>query len=463
VVKVTATGWTVILNPPVKFWRPQGMCPLPIPSQGGNLEELRRLINIGTGAEADRNWALILAWLVAALRSRGPHPVLGLHGEQGSAKTTLARMLCNLVDPSTGTVRAEPRDIRDLAIAADHNWILAVDNISYIPDWLSDALCRLVTGSTIATRTLYENRAEELFVAQRPIILNGIGESTTRSDLLDRAILLHLPVIPAKARRTEEEIWSEFARIHPRILGALCDAVSAALLEHPKVKLNKLPRMADFATWAVAAESGLGLAPGAFMAAYDKNRAIANNLALECSPLYGAIERYLAPGRVTQQKTARALLLELDGFANDAERRQKGWPRSPNAFTGTLKRLAPNLRAVGIDVHLRRSQKGCLVTIKRTKGTKAAAPVIQVAAGNVTKAAPGPTAPPVKATIAPQQEVMGCQSSPIAPQPPTTATIEPETKVKGDHAVPAESQPAKDEAHSSSSAPPPGRRVARAS
>ena len=118
------------------------MLPLPEPIQGGRLEELRGFVNAGD----DSSWALIKAWLVATVRDRGPYPVLALYGEQGSAQSTLARMLVALLDPSTPDLRSDPRELRDLAIAARNNWGVGFDNVSSLPPWLSDALCRLATG-----------------------------------------------------------------------------------------------------------------------------------------------------------------------------------------------------------------------------------------------------------------------------------------------------------------------------
>src|SRR5262249_17815102 len=83
----------------------------------------------------------------------------------------------------------------------------------------------------------------------------------------------------------------------PSILGGLLDAVAGALARHPKVTLPTLPRMADFASWAVAAEPNLGCAKeGIFLAAYEGNRAQAHVLALEASPIAGAVRTLAGRG-----------------------------------------------------------------------------------------------------------------------------------------------------------------------
>ena len=94
----------------------------------------------------------------------------------GSAKTTLAGMLRALVDPNVAPLRALPRDDRDVFIAASNGHLLAFDNVSGLPYWLSDTLCRLATGGGFATRQLYTDADEVLFDAARPIVLNGIED-----------------------------------------------------------------------------------------------------------------------------------------------------------------------------------------------------------------------------------------------------------------------------------------------
>jgi hypothetical protein len=190
-VRVTDKRWEVMEKCPVRFRRAKAMLPLPTPAPGGDVAALRQFLNVN-----DADWPLVVAWLLAAYRQSGPYPVLCLHGEQGSGKSTQARALRRLIDPNTADLRCEPKEPRDLMIAANNGWVVALDNISYLPGWLSDALCRLSTGGGFATRTLYENDEETIFDATRPLLITGIEEVATRSDLLDRSILVTLPTIP---------------------------------------------------------------------------------------------------------------------------------------------------------------------------------------------------------------------------------------------------------------------------
>src|SRR5262245_13857438 len=104
----------------------------------------------------------------------------------------------------------------------------------------------------------------------RPVILNGIEDIIT-PDLADRAILLMLAPIAERQRRPDCALWQEFELARPHILGALLDAAVHGLQMLPPVRLQRLPRMADFALWATACEGAFRTA-GAFETAYWDNR-----------------------------------------------------------------------------------------------------------------------------------------------------------------------------------------------
>lgn len=358
VVKISAEGWEIVREAPIKFRRTRGMRTLPMPVTGDSISLLRDLLNV-----SDADWVLLISWLVTAFRPGYPFPVLVIHGEQGSAKSTVSKMIRELIDPNVAPLRSEQRDERDLMLAATNSWIIALDNLSKLPVWLSDALCRLSTGGGFATRTLYENDEETLFMAMRPIIINGIEELTTRSDLLDRSVIIHLPAIPPEKRRTEAEVWREFEFIRPFVLGSLLDAVSLALRNVGKVQLGQLPRMADFALWATAAEQSFGLENRAFISTFMGNRESANELALEASPIAATLVEFVQQQEVWKGKPSE-LLEKLNQLATDETKRQQGWPKRSNTMTGALNRIAPNLRAIGIECNMGRTKAGRYITLE---------------------------------------------------------------------------------------------------
>jgi hypothetical protein len=349
-VRITPTGWLVVADPPVKFRRTSGMQPLPRPQPGAGLESLRELVNVAS----DREWVLIVGWLLMALRPRGPYPVLELYGAQGSAKSTTARMLRALVDPSTAPLRSEPKSDRDLMITASNSWVLGVDNSSHLRDSLSDALCRLSIGGGFSTRRLYADGDETIIEAQRPVLLTGIEPVVQRSDLLDRTLSVELPTIPDDARRSEAALWCQFEEARPGLLGALLDAISAAMRNLPTSKPARLPRMADFALWVMAAEPALGWVPGTFEQAYDANRQDTDAAALEASPLTEPLCALATAGGF--RGTAQELLdtLRPREFTVESIVDGGGLPKDVTRLAGALRRLAPNLRAVGVAVGFER-------------------------------------------------------------------------------------------------------------
>lgn len=363
VVVINKDGWRVVDESPVKFRREKAMLALPLPEQGGSLDGLRELLNV-----EDDGWALVAAWLVAAVRPGKPFPILCLHGEQGSAKSTNARALRSLVDPNSAPLRVEPKNAHDLAIAANNGWVVVFDNLSYMPAWLSDALCRLSTGGGFSTRMLYENDEEVIFNAKRPVILSGIEEVVTRADLIDRSLLVSLPAIPERRRVTEDEFWKRYELAWPKNLGGLLTAVSVAIRRLPDIRLEGRPRMADFAMWGMAAEPELGLNTP-FLDAYKQNRDSANDLAMESSPVAKYI-RSLMENYDEWQGTSTDLLSTLSANATEADRRLKGWPKDARKLGGELKRLAPNLRKVGVDYEAGRNSGGRFVRLTRTDPEK---------------------------------------------------------------------------------------------
>lgn len=368
-VEIDASGWRIVDKPPVRFRRQRAMLPLPEPKKGGHLDQLRPFLNISD----DADWRLAVAWLLAALRPAGPYPPLALGGQQGSAKSTTARVLRSLVDPNTAPIRSEPREPRDLMIAANAGQIIALDNLSAVPAWLSDCLRRLSTGGGFSTRKLWTDDEEMIFDAKRPVILTSIEDVTTRGDLLERSLILSLPPVPKQKRCPEKDFWDKFDTKYPLIFGALLDALAGALRELPGVKRDGLPRMADFALLGIAAERALGWPAGSFLAAYDRNRSAANEVALESSPIFPPLQQSLA--NVSEwEGTAGELLAALAGIAGEQVTRGKEWPKRGNILSGALKRLAPNLRNIGINVDWGEGRNRRRITIKAEKVRDSSSP-----------------------------------------------------------------------------------------
>lgn len=134
--------------------------------------------------------------------------------------------------------------------------------------------------------------------------------------------------------------------------------------------------MADFAVWVIAAEPVLDWPPGTFLAAYTRNRASAHELALESA----SIVRPLLGLPVPWTGTAAELLERLVTLAGDKVVRHQDWPAGARALSGQLRRLAPDLRSIGVEV-----------TFETRSGQRRP---ITIAQGNDQGAVPSSASPP---------------------------------------------------------------------
>jgi hypothetical protein len=348
-VAIGPDGWKIIPQPEsVRFRRPSSMFRLPDPTPGGKVDQLWAFTNL---LAEDR--VLFATWVLYVLRGQGPYPILIINGEQGSAKTTLAQILKWLVDPCKGPTRGTPKDEENLMITAANCHVILFDNVSYLKPELADALCRLSTGGGLSKRQLFTDDEEMVFDLTKPIIITGIEPVAYRGDLADRAVILNLPKLDDK--QGEGEFKARFDKARPALLGALLDCLSQALGGLSSVRLEKPPRMVDFARLGIAAEEFVGFPAGDFIQTYGQNRLDAGDSLLESSPVARHLRQFME-GKKTWEGTATDLLDQVNGLATEGERRRKSWPAGPNVLSGALSRLAPSLRQVGIDID--RGRKG---------------------------------------------------------------------------------------------------------
>lgn len=354
-IEVTGSGWTWCDAPP-KFRRAGAPLALPDPAT----PDFGRLWKYANVHADDR--PLLAGFMLAALRPTGPYPQLHLSGEQGTGKSTLARLIKRLLDPSASPLRAPPKELRDLLVGAHNGWCLALDNLSSLTPQLSDALCRLSTGGAISERQLYTNAEEVLIEVQRPVILNGIEDLAVRPDLAERGLHLELEVV--QQRMSEAALWKEFDADAPYIFAALLVGISLAIRDHQSINIGHLPRMADFAQWAAAGLPALGFSAEEFMWAYRHNIGTGLSAGIESS-LIGRSIRTLMMSLSNWTGSASELLEVLSRTVDESAARSPSWPRSAQALSGAIKRLAPALRSSGVDVISSRNAYARTLTLCR--------------------------------------------------------------------------------------------------
>ena len=338
-IRLDRHGWSVENDPPVRFRRSSTTGPMVSPTTGGSLDDLWRFLNV---AEPDRPG--VIAWLVSALYPDFPHPVLALSGEQGAGKTSAAKVLVSLVDPSPVPTRKPPRDADSWVTAAAGSWVVALDNVANIGDWLSDSLCRACTGEGDVRRRLYTDGDLAVIAFRRCIILTGIDYGAVAGDLADRLLPVQLDPIPEGDRLPEDGdeaepgFWQVWDQVRPGVLGALLDlAASQASLAAGGSLLppTKRPRMLDFAMVLARVDRILGTdGIGRYLAKQGDTAAEA----LTADPFVQAVA---AVGRF--EGTASQLLDLVEAPA----RIPKGWPANARTVTQRLRRQGPPMRKAG--------------------------------------------------------------------------------------------------------------------
>jgi Toprim domain len=307
-IEIDSDGWRTIEDVPVHFRREAGMQPLPAPSMIDPKKGIARLKEV-LCLRDERDLVVIVAWELAALASRPPFTVLVFVGEPGSTKSSAAFAARSLVDPNAGPLRAKPKDLHEVFVAAVHSRIVAYNNLSHMPDWLSDGICVVSEGSSETQRELFTNADESLIVACAPFLITSIENVVRRGDLAQRTLYVHLANVSDEERMTEEEFKLKFRRAHADILGALCSAVAHGLRTESTLKIGTLPRMANFYKWATACEGALW-PTGTFAAAFEANALGATEDVIESDKAAFQLRLFMIE-RGDWNGTATQLLVEL--------------------------------------------------------------------------------------------------------------------------------------------------------
>ncbi|MEE9402599.1 MAG: hypothetical protein V3V47_05300 [Desulfobacteria bacterium] len=353
-IEFTSDGWKARPCPPV-FRQHRHQKPQMFPIKGGDAKQIFDFCNI-----AADNRCLFLTTVCSYLIPNIPHAILLLSGPPGSGKSTITRCIKNLIDPSEISYMSAPKDEQSAEHHFAHHWLVAYDNINRVPGWLSDCLCRAVTGGGSSCRQLYTDGDDIVRAYKLCIVLNAVGNVTNRSDFLDRCVLVEATEIKNPIPETEaDRLWQ---KQKPQILGGLLDAVAAAMASTTSWP-GRLPRMADFAVWGVRLAESLGYEPDEFAEAYD--RAIVQKWS-------DAIERDAFAKFVVELVADRGEWVgsssELLDEIPDRLRNRKYSPQSATAIGRELNQLTPAFLKVGIDCQRTKSGSKRVWSLSRING-----------------------------------------------------------------------------------------------
>lgn len=336
-VVVTGDGWRVVENAPCAFWRSGLSRPLPRPVRdGGAWASFAGLFSLS--AEVSE---LVESWAANALFAGGSAPLLLLTGEAGSGKSLLAEHVVRLVDDCAAPLRSLGRDEESLTLSVAASWVSVLDNVSALPDWASDTLCKVSTGGAILRRQLYSDRDVVAVEARRPLVATAVDLPTLKPDLADRCLPIKLERIPDDRRESEAAIRAAFEVAWPSILGGVLDAASCML--RPAAEPLRLPRLADFGLRLSRLDAARGTSR---LAEFLRRQGDASAAGVEASAVGRALLAAIPVGGSFEG--AAGELLELLARHGDPDAR--GWPSSARKLSADLTKLSPALRALGWSV-----------------------------------------------------------------------------------------------------------------
>ena len=347
VVVINEKGWKVSEESSVLFRRFSHQLPQVVPEAGGQIKKFLDFVNL----KSNDDKILVLTYLVAVLIPDIARVILICVGDQGSAKSTLLRLIRSLVDPSRTELLKLRSSSDELSQTASHHYCLYLDNISYMSTEASDSLATFATGIGFSKRKLYSDDEDIIYDIKTAVALDGVNLMASRPDFLDRSLILELKRIPDHLRVEEKIFLDDFNSQKPKILGALFDTLSKVLAEVLRVILDSKPRMADFARYATAASKILGFGTDRFLSAFSTNVKRQNQAAVESSPTAQVILEFMR-ARDEWEGTPSELYEELENLAQERKLQiggTYGFPKSSSWLIRKINEVRTNLLSLGIE------------------------------------------------------------------------------------------------------------------
>lgn len=345
VIEITKNGWSVKTLCPVLFRRYQHQIAQDLPIEGGDLKNICNYLNVSTEAHK----ILLTTYLPVSLFPDIARQLLLMHGPQGSGKSTALSLIRSLIDPSVIPLLTPPTSNLDISRDANHNYCFYLDNVSGIDQKLSDAMCRLVTGSSLTKRELYSDDEDVIYRLKRAVGLNGVAQFANNPDLLDRCLIVQLERISEQNRRLDNDLQELFNQEKPKLLGALYTAVSGILVSLDEVKGQglTLPRMADYYLHAATASHVIGYGVENFVKAYDQNVNEQNQESINASTVGILLLDFMTLRGDRWEGSSSTLYTALSELADGNSTLSK-YPRSPAWIWRKIQEIRPTLESIGI-------------------------------------------------------------------------------------------------------------------
>jgi len=348
-VMITPEGWQIV-DPPIIFRKYEHMKPQVEPSRGCQvLDRFIRLWRLASEDDATMLKVILASYLIPDI----VRPAVALHGPPGSTKSTLAKMIKTVIDPSEIVNPPLPGREEELLRMLSRHYLNTFDNVRDMKDWQSDLLCVAVTGGSTAKRALWRNGDDWIMKIKTGVILTGVNLEITEPDLLDRSLPLELARIPGNERREDAEVMGEIQTMLPGLIGELLDHVSSAMRIKAGKKITKHPRMAEWYSWAICLSESMGIDEEEFNRIFGKFIERQSTFAIENAILATTILDVLqttTKGYILGTPARVLEYLSLFAESRHTNIKSKGWPKDPPRFGKDLNKIKTNLAQNGIQV-----------------------------------------------------------------------------------------------------------------
>jgi hypothetical protein len=363
-VKISNDGWEIVDETHVPLFSRYNQTAQSEPDRYYEEDIFDMFLQL-TNLKEEEDRILLSVYIVTLFIPDIPHIVLQIHGEKGSAKSTFQTLVKMLVDPAKPKLLTIYNDQKEFIQQLAHNYLAFYDNLKYTPRWLSDEVCKAVTGVGSTKRKLYSDDDDIVYEYRRCLGFNGINLGLTEPDILDRSIMIELQRIRKDNTKQETDIMAEFLKLKPKLLAYIFDTLVKATNIKKTIQLKDLPRMADSAIWGEAIARAMGYKELEFIRVYYGNIGEQNTEAIENSPLGQATIKwvnswYKEEAPCSWQGTMSAGLEKLNIVA-DRENidTSKSWPKAANSLSRALRPLLSNLReGPGINITITRNTTG---------------------------------------------------------------------------------------------------------
>jgi len=365
-LEVSAHGYRYDSPSRSYFRRTSGMgaMPLPIPDPSGRdvLAILQQVAPLGTTDQE----ILRLGFLLSCLWPYGPYPILNMYGPPESGKGFHCKVIRRLVDPVSAPLQGFPPHEYELLLDACHQRLLVLDNISKLPAWGSNSLCRISTGGSFRKRRMYTDSDMVVFHVSNPVLINSVEQIITSPDLVSRAMFMDLDALPDAGRRDEQGMLGAVEAEACHILDGLLRIISRALLTETHIAQQS--RITPTFRLMAVAEEMLGIGRGAFSRAYYRNRSLGHDAILSEYSYVLALRDLLSANGDRWEGTSKELLTVLN-LKVKTPMRGDNWPDSAHALTRQLKGMSTSLRDVGfaVEFNVRETRLGHILRLCKGK------------------------------------------------------------------------------------------------